>query len=68
MYKPYTLRKQCGLGYSLSASLTLVFLHLERTGGVCKLSPLSFQVFSIDLDSSCSVLIPSLVHIEFGLK
>lgn len=69
MQKYYTLRKQCGLSYSMSASLTFVFLHLQRTEEICKLFPLSFQVFSIDLDPSCSVLIqPPLVHTEFGLK
>lgn len=70
MYKHYTLRKQRGLSYRMSASVTFSFLHLERTGEICKLFPLSFQVLSLDfLHSAPSVLIqPPLAHEEFGVN
>lgn len=74
MYKHYSLQKQYGLSYCMSASTTHSFARLERTGGICKLFPLSFQILSWIpnpdfLDSPPILLIqPPLVYKEFGLN
>lgn len=46
MSEHYPLWKQYGFSYSMSTSMTLSSVHLERNGGICKLFPLSSNPLS----------------------